>query len=126
MIATAAGPYEHTGPYTGSELFDTAGVPDGFCPLCEHAPCVAGFARYCEHSPRFISTTALVEHVEELASAARKAKDIGGLFIAFRVALSHVEAQAWQTGYDGDRALKGLARIHRELADRAASPKDES
>lgn len=126
MIATATGPYEHTGPYTGSELFDTSGVPDGFCPLCEHAPCVAGFARYCEHSPRFISATALTERIEEMASAARKAKDVGALWIAFRMALARLEAQAWQTGYDGDHALKGLANIHRELAGRVASPKDES
>lgn len=65
----AAGPYEHTGAYVGSELFDTTGTPRGFCPDCEHAPCVAGglgAGGSCKMRPRFTIVGALRKEIFDL------------------------------------------------------------
>jgi hypothetical protein len=126
MIAvTTTGPYEHRGAYQESELFDTSGVPEGFCSDCEHAPCVAGYVSYCAHRPRFISTTAVAKDIEDLANAARKSKDVSALWVALRLAIGNVEGTAWSGGFDGDMALNSLATIRRNLTDRVAAPKDK-
>lgn len=63
MTTLAHGPYEHVGAYADlaeSERFDTSGTPKGFCPSCEHAPCIAELRRAaqgerCWESPRALS-----------------------------------------------------------------------
>lgn len=70
MTTVALGPYEHRGAYIGSELFDTDGTPRGFCPDCEHAPCIAAPGAsalgHCWKSPRWISMDVLVEEIRTL------------------------------------------------------------
>lgn len=61
MTTVAPGPYTHTGPYVDAELFDTTGTPPGFCPECEHAPCVGGGRNLCTMRPRFIVVRAMRE-----------------------------------------------------------------
>lgn len=63
MTTVASGPYEHTGAYgdlAESERFDISGTPAGFCPDCEHAPCVAEHHRIqtpgvCGSAPRLLT-----------------------------------------------------------------------
>lgn len=79
MTLVALGPYEHTGAYVGSELFDTSGTPKDFCPLCEHAPCVANTelkypefgVRSCERSPRNISVSRLIDEIRDFGLKAK-------------------------------------------------------
>lgn len=67
MTATVAlGPYEHTGAYSDraeSDVFDTSGTEDGFCEICEHAPCVAGAKNYCRLWPRAIVVHAIQREI---------------------------------------------------------------
>jgi hypothetical protein len=59
VTTVAPGPYVHAGPYVDAEFFDTTGTPHGFCPECEHAPCIAGGKNFCTHRPRFIVAAAI-------------------------------------------------------------------
>lgn len=53
-----------------NDEFDTGGTPKGFCPHCEHAPCVADHSKYglqnsCGRSPRELSLTRLTYPIFE-------------------------------------------------------------
>lgn len=119
MTATVAGPYEHTGPYVEAELFDTAGTPSGFCPECEHAPCVAGAKRFCLEEPRFISTQALVNEIEALSW--KLYEQSPPLQRALMTALNRIAGVAWFRGFDGDRAIWTLVQIRKHLRAGAGS-----
>lgn len=79
MTATVVGPYEHTGPYVDGEFWDTTGTPTGFCPDCEHAPCVAGSKFFCSLHPRNIVSAVLhkdiCEALDQLATFPRHPLD---------------------------------------------------
>jgi hypothetical protein len=110
MIATAAGPYEHTGAYQESELFDTSDVPDGFCPHCEHAPCISGIApEWCALSPRYIA----VRHLDRdiVAQYVKLPSPDSRINAAFIAAFSRLGSMATDGSYTGDRALLALERV---------------
>lgn len=110
MTATAAGPYEHTGAYQESELFDTSGVPDGFCPDCEHAPCISGIStEWCALSPRYIA----VQHLQRdiVAQYAKLPTPDGRINAAFIAAFTRLGSMASDGGYTADRALRALERV---------------
>lgn len=66
MSLVALGPYESKSVYAGAEFFDTTGTPPGFCPECEHAPCIGGSKRFCTMRPRFLAADAVRREVLEL------------------------------------------------------------
>lgn len=48
-----------------NDEFDTSGTPIGFCPLCEHAPCVAGGNTWCAMSPRSSTVWRMEREIED-------------------------------------------------------------
>lgn len=83
-----------------SEFFDDTGTPSGFCPECEHAPCVAGGKRFCTMRPRFI--VAQVVGREVLALVDQHYRD--PLYRTLRSAVSAISHPACRGGRGGSGA----------------------
>jgi len=109
------GPYEHTGPYADSELFDTSGTPPRFCAACEHAPCVGGGPEFCGMRPRFIGVVALKREIRGLAVLATDDTPGDPLLLPLLLAVDELAAQAWQQHWSADSALDSLAGIRKQL-----------
>lgn len=114
MTAAVVGPYEHTGQYVGSELFDTTGTTLSFCSDCEHDPCIAGARSYCRHRPRFIVTAAIVREI-------RSARFPWSPWeLPFRLAVSDLLQVAAGTDWRSQSAMATLAEIRAYVRDELA------
>lgn len=120
MTTVAHGPYEHVGAYAElaeSEVFDTSGTPNNFCPVCEHAPCIGGGVKFCEQDPRFIVVQALEEEIRDLAidtiHGSRRAES--GLRLAMWSGAAGLKWAAWFRNSAGDSALQQLALMRKYL-----------
>lgn len=119
-IIHSIGPYEHTGPYAGSELFDTSGMSAVFCPGCEHDPCVAGATSYCHHDPRFIGAAVIAREIRN-ADLRWSPWQMPAL-----LAVSELLQVAADRTWRGDSAMCTLADIRTYVRGATRAPKDES
>ncbi|WP_020385950.1 hypothetical protein [Kribbella catacumbae] len=105
------------GPYREAQFFDTTGTPPGFCPDCEHAPCVAGYKGRCSRGPRSIVVGAMREEIFDLLDKLYA----NPLWGALRMAVYSISdtARAVHGGtlaeFNSASALDDLARIRAQL-----------
>lgn len=121
MTTVAHGPYEHVGAYAElaeSEVFDTSGTPNNFCPVCEHAPCIGGGVKFCEQDPRFIVVQALEEEIRYLAFDtihATRPEAEAGLRLAIWSGAAGLKWAAWYRNTAGNSALNQLVLMRKYL-----------
>jgi hypothetical protein len=115
VTAVAVGPYEHTGPYAETEFFDTTGTLPGFCPECEHAPCVAGRKRVCTLSPRYIVARQLRNEVLDLLDRVDNTGTGPWLGGVLRAAVYGLADAAGGPGGWSAGAIADLAQVRSEL-----------
>lgn len=123
MTTVAHGPYEHVGAYADlaeSEVFDTSGVSESFCPSCEHDPCVAEYRRFptpdmCGRTPRDLSVARvsfpIMDAGQQLSGQAY------ALFRALIPAVTALDAAAVIDESESRRelALRRLVRIRDDI-----------
>lgn len=120
MTAVALGPYEHTGAYVGSELFDTSGTPGNFCDVCEHAPCVAqGFSPGCSESPREIGAIRMCAEIYRRYTAAHGYEEWLLIEDAFHTLSAFARVDTGRTA--SSMSMRALARVASNLREEAQS-----
>lgn len=118
MTTVAVGPYEHTGPYTTTELFDTTGTPSNFCSECEHAPCITGRNHHCTTRPRSITVGAVRQDIFDMLGQHYD----NPLARALRNAVYGLGDSAgsgstdWVAQQESNNALSYLAQVRADLA----------
>jgi hypothetical protein len=123
MTTVAHGPYEHVGAYADlaeSERFDTSGMPESFCPLCEHDPCIAALRKVsrpkrCAEAPRQQAVSRVTEAIHSagrsLTGRALKVYEATSLAVYNLAAIAVIDPNP----YTRSAALDYLVKIRDDM-----------